>query len=155
MALAGMKISNFWPSLASKKQGGSTPLRPVKAPCEAPAPACDLTGPNRASWAPPEPSSRAEDGQYKRRSHLQAQKLADTHIPAIRGGHYAYRVLKDDFDQACYRAGLVAVSDKCFAGWLQAHGGRKYRCNYPKTTMYQMPRRRSARRQEATQELRC
>lgn len=164
MARTGEATSEFFGLLQGAarllRRGESIPSRRDQAACGAganeaptlPAPAAS----EQALRAAIKPVGRAEAAQDKRRNQLAVDSLAAAWIKEIKGGHYAYRCLKDAFDAVCDRAALDAVSDHRFARLLQHHGGEKYRCNYPKTTMYKMPRRRAkARSVEASQEMRC
>jgi hypothetical protein len=161
MAFLEEKIDNFFSLLQrtsrSKRQQGSTPEaatgRRVQAPV-ATTPAPDaIEAAKRALNEVSEPLQRAVSGQDKRRNQLEAERLAGLWIRAQRGGDYAYRVLKDGFDRHCEDAGLDPVSDHMFPRWLQAHGGQRYRCNYPKVTMYKLPRRRAPARSAAFSEV--
>lgn len=146
---------SFLARIFDKKPKGSTPFRRDKAPDEPPASPCVLTAPDRALYPGTDPVSRAAEGQDKRRNLLYAERLAKEHLARVRGGHYAYRVLKSDFDALCALYNLAPVSDKFFAKWLAAAGGERYRCNYPKTTMYKMPRKRRSARADKAVEMRC
>lgn len=124
---------------------GELQSRRDAAPENPPAAQGSTPAAERALKAPAKPVAKAQAGQDLRRAQIAAEDLADLYIKALRPGHYAYRVLKDEFDVMCEDAGIDPISDHRFAKWLTARGGKRYRCNYPKTTMYELPGRASAR----------
>lgn len=83
--------------------------------------------------------------QASRRQVITAESLLDCYINALRRGDYAFRLLKDEFDEICTEAEIALVSDKRLAHWLRDRGHRKYRDGWPKVTMYKIaPVRRKA-----------
>jgi hypothetical protein len=79
------------------------------------------------------------------RQRLAAEALAESYINSLRKCDYAFRLLKDEYDELCEQAEMDTVSDKQFAHWLRDRGQKKYREGYPKVTMYKIAPGRVAR----------
>ena len=69
---------------------------------------------------------------------ISAKALADSYLNGLAAADFAYRLLKNEFDELCEQAEITPVSDKRFASWLADHGCRRYRDGWPKVTMYQI-----------------
>lgn len=95
---------------------------------------------------PPISMERAAAGQQKRRFEITAEALAASYAGDLQTGHYAFRILKDEFDNICDEAEIAHVSDRQFALWLKKlRGVKKYRAHKAKITMYQIKPQRLAR----------
>lgn len=95
---------------------------------------------------PPISLERAAAGQQKRRFEITAETMAASYAGDLKSGHYAFRILKEEFDNICDEAEIAHVSDRQFALWLKKRGGvKKYRAHKAKITMYQIKPRRLAR----------
>lgn len=100
----------------------------------------------RGRKPPPISVERAAAGQQKRRFEITAETLAASYAGDLATGHYAFRILKQEFDNICDEAEIAHVSDRQFALWLKKRGGiKKYRAHKAKITMYQIKPRRLAR----------
>lgn len=150
------RLPAFFRSLRRREPAAHVaPIGRDQAAVIAPQRAGSIPATDRALMATQIPLDRAVASQDKRRAQLEAEHMAEPYIKGLRAGDYAYRVLKAGFDELCEEAAIDPISDRRFARLLQEHGGKRYRCNYPKTTMYTMPRRRAAARPAASMEARC
>lgn len=141
--------------ITSKKAPKVDALRRVhNAPDRVEAPTLPKP-PERVLTCPQTLPERAQFSQDNQRNRVYVERMATDFIRELKGGHYAFRVLKSQFDQLCEQSAVDPVSDHLFARWLTAHKCRKYRdSGRDKLTMYQVPRRRSASASRG-EEMRC
>jgi hypothetical protein len=148
MALQALK-ANLFARLTGASSRAETPADPQPlqrlavasvAPVVKSVPKPDKVTASRRGMTP----ERSDAIQHKRRNQIAAEEIAGPWIRALRGGHYAYRKLKDDFDAFCQASSVDVVSDHRFGRWLASHGGERYRAHVEGVTMYKMPRRRVA-----------
>lgn len=141
--------------ITSKKPQKTDALRRVNPAPDHVEAASLPAAPERVLTRPKTLPERAQFGQDNQRNRLHVEKMAAEYIRDLKGGHYAYRVIKSDFDKRCELVAVDPVSDHLFARWLTANKCRKYRASGPdKITMYQVPRRPSARVSRG-EEMRC
>jgi hypothetical protein len=128
-------VSAFWSSIRGMRRRD-----PAAAPAPAPCPMRRDAEPGRRM-----PGIRrdvAESQQATRRQVITAEGLLDSYIKSLRPADYAFRLLKDEFDELCAEAEIAPVSDKRVAHWLRDRGHKRYRDGWPKVTMYKIGRSR-------------
>jgi hypothetical protein len=133
---AGESLSRFWNNITGarpRRDQGAAPVEQRRDPAKIR---------REPSATPIDRAKRPRSGPAPRRGRLQAETLADSYIPSLRAGDYLFRTLKAEFDEFCEEAEIAPVSDKRFAAWLAAHGGRRYRDGNKKVTMYEIASRR-------------
>lgn len=137
-------LNSFFASITGARSRRDAPEQPAEPRRDPPLRAV------KAQAVPIDRAKRPKAAPSPRRGRLQAEELADSYILSLRPGDYLFRTLKTEFDEFCEEAEIAPVSNKRFAAWLKAHGGRRYREGNNKVTMYEIAPRRRERGRRTT-----